>query len=173
MRAIMIQTKKKPSDKGKAYQPSKPAHRPPKFTNGHAADHGYNTENHSFSSAGPADAYRARESPQGIPDFFAPIPQSQQSDGDFERLERQALRRRKVEALESLAHTAALFLAEFMAHTKQKPLAPSLAGLGEPGGAVPAEPPQNHGVNYATAAAGVAVRTERFAFILSIFLFFQ
>ncbi|KUI67458.1 hypothetical protein VM1G_11496 [Cytospora mali] len=56
-------------------------------------------------------------------------------------MERQALRRRKVEALESLAHTAALFLAEFMDFKKTS----SSTANGTGGGGA-----------YAAAAAGIA-----------------
>lgn len=72
----------------------------------------------------------------------------------FEKLERQALRRRKVEALESLAHTAALFLGEFMNYNKgrQQPAAttsPALeSGQNQTGPGV--------GAAYAAAAAGIA-----------------
>ncbi|ROW17084.1 hypothetical protein VPNG_01059 [Cytospora leucostoma] len=76
----------------------------------------------------------------------------------FERMERQALRRRKVEALESLAHTAALLLAEFMDfnrkgsppdHHHQTPPPPAEAGSATPSGT-------GGGSAYAAAAAGVA-----------------
>lgn len=88
--------------------------------------------------------------------FHAPSQQHahHQDAGDFERLERQALRRRKVEALESLAHTAALFLAEFMTHNnKNKASSRSSAGPGESGGSATAGGAQNHGMDYAAAAA--------------------
>ncbi|KAG8160151.1 hypothetical protein KVR01_009687 [Diaporthe batatas] len=66
----------------------------------------------------------------------------------FQKMERQALRRRKVEALESLAHTAALFLAEFIDYKKGRQ-EPSRQGLeqhqSEPG----------TGVAYAAAAASL------------------
>ncbi|KAK7746864.1 hypothetical protein SLS53_002052 [Cytospora paraplurivora] len=77
----------------------------------------------------------------------------------FERLERQALRRRKVEALESLAHTAALLLAEFMDfrkgsapnHHQTPPAEAESATPNETGG----------GAAYAAAAAGVAATLFR------------
>lgn len=98
--------------------------------------------------------------------FFAPPPQQNGGDSDYDRRETQALRRRKVEALESISHTAALFLAEFMTFTKQqRQNSASVSGgggegngygggqnMGEGGASA-----QNHGVNYAAAAAGMAV----------------
>lgn len=87
--------------------------------------------------------------------------QRQQSEtqeaADLERLERQALRRRKVEALESLSHTAALFLAEFMTFTKRQnssTLSAEDANCEHGGGRAPAP---NDGMEYAAAAAGMAV----------------
>ncbi|ROW04294.1 hypothetical protein VSDG_01110 [Cytospora chrysosperma] len=78
----------------------------------------------------------------------------------FERLERQALRRRKVEALESLAHTAALFLAEFMDFRKAQAAAPTSApnGTGEPPPPSPEPERMDPGAGsaYAAAAAGMA-----------------
>ncbi|ROV97672.1 hypothetical protein VMCG_07357 [Cytospora schulzeri] len=91
-----------------------------------------------------------------------PPPPPHQSAHDpetFERMERQALRRRKVEALESLAHTAALFLAEFMDFRKGQ-AAPSSTSNGT-GGPPPQPqlPPRvdpGAGSAYAAAAAGMA-----------------
>lgn len=81
---------------------------------------------------------------------------------DFEKMERQALRRRKVEALESLAHTAALFLAEFMDFKKgrQAPQAP--ASSPPPGPQQQRQPDPGAGEAYAAAAAaGVAASLFR------------
>lgn len=97
----------------------------------------------------------AAPSPAGYPDqqshTAGPSPfyttQHQYLDADYERLERQALCRRKVEALESLAHTAALFLAEYMTVNKKKQ-APAPAAE---------ETRQDQGVSYAAAAAGMIV----------------
>lgn len=125
--------------------------------------------------------------------FSSPTPQNhqqqlqrQQSDAaDLERLERQALRRRKVEALESLSHTAALFLAEFMTFTKRQNASSTSSsgagangkqgsgGDGDGGGLAPVP---NHGMEYAAAAAGMAVRINslcpppprRFSFYISM-----
>lgn len=88
-------------------------------------------------------------------------PQSVHDPETFERLERQALRRRKVEALESLAHTAALFLAEFMDFRKAQAAAaaPSPSSTTNETGAPPPPPPRmdpGAGSAYAAAAAGMA-----------------
>lgn len=66
----------------------------------------------------------------------------------FQKMERQALRRRKVEALESLAHTAALFLAEFIDYKKGRQ-EPSQHGLGQH------HPEPSTGAAYAAAAASL------------------
>lgn len=68
-------------------------------------------------------------------------------DADLDKLERLALRRRKVEAIESLAHTAALFLAEYVSRNNREP-----ERINPAGGAG-----RNDGVDYAAAAAGMAV----------------
>ncbi|POS77809.1 hypothetical protein DHEL01_v203784 [Diaporthe helianthi] len=71
------------------------------------------------------------------------------TSASFQRMERQSLRRRKVEALESLAHTAALFLAEFIDFKigRQEPLA---------SGSPPTAPErQSAGAAYAAAAASL------------------
>lgn len=97
--------------------------------------------------AGPLQADHGRETPN--------------LDSDaFEKMERLALQRRKVEALESLAHTAALFLAEFMDFRKGRQDPPSTTS--------PPRGPQQHqadpgaGEAYAAAAAeGVAASLFR------------
>lgn len=66
----------------------------------------------------------------------------------FQKMERQALRRRKVEALESLAHTAALFLEEFIGYKKGQH-EPSRQGLEQ------YRPEPNTGAAYAAAAASL------------------
>ncbi|KAG6360314.1 hypothetical protein INS49_011371 [Diaporthe citri] len=78
----------------------------------------------------------------------------------FLKKERQALRRRKVEALESLAHTAALFLAEFMDFRQGRQDPPATTS--------PPPEPQQHqddpgaGEAYAAAAAaGIAASLFR------------
>lgn len=93
-----------------------------------------------------------------------------QEAADLERLERLALRRRKVEALESISHTAALFLAEFMTFAKRQGSSSSSAGGAnheqDSGGGQSANvgniPGQNSGMVYAAAAAGMAVRPRHF-----------
>lgn len=83
---------------------------------------------------------------------------------EFERLERQALRRRRVEALESLAHTAALFLAEYMTANKTRQQAPvpstpwEVAAAAGPGGESEGRRRHDHGVDYAAAAAGMTAQ---------------
>lgn len=76
----------------------------------------------------------------------------------FEMMERQALRRRKVEALESLAHTTALFLAEFMDFKKAQQAAAASSPLTFSVTAGPPPPQANPsaGSAYAAAAAGMA-----------------
>lgn len=80
----------------------------------------------------------------------------------FEKMERQALRRRKVEALESLAHTAALFLAEFMDFKKgrQEPQA-TTSSPPPPGPRQHQSDPGAGEVYAAAAAAGVAASLFR------------
>lgn len=156
---------KKPGDKLPGVSSARPQSSAPRATasttNGRA-----DSKRKNHSSAGPADPYHDQQQYIQAADadpssFYAPPQQQQhhQDAGDFERLERQALRRRKVEALESLAHTAALFLAEFMTHNNnKKESSRSSPGPGEPSGsAAPAGAAQNHGVDYAAAAAGMAV----------------
>lgn len=162
-------TKKTPSIKP---HPSYSKRRPPSTSSPWAA-----TPTQSFSGGAGARQQQQQEHhyTQADPaNFFAPPPpppphQHHQDGGaDLERLERQALRRRKVEALESISHTAALFLAEFMTFANRQISSASSEGaiIGEPdergekyssaGGSVPA---QNCGMDYAAAAAEMAVRT--------------
>ncbi|KAJ0125159.1 hypothetical protein J7T55_006503 [Diaporthe amygdali] len=77
-----------------------------------------------------------------------------QNSDAFERMERQALRRRKVEALESLAHTAALFLAEFLDFRKAQQV--PAATRSPPAGSEQHQVGPGAGVAYAAAAAGMA-----------------
>lgn len=96
---------------------------------------------------GPLQADQGRETP------------NMDSDA-FEKMERQALRRRKVEALESLAHTAALFLAEFMDFRKGRQNPP--ATTSQPPGPRQHQAEPGAGEAYAAAAAaGVAASLFR------------
>lgn len=96
---------------------------------------------------GPLQADQGRETPN--------------LDSDaFDKMERQALRRRKVEALESLAHTAALFLAEFMDFRKGRQNTP--ATTSPPPGPHQHQAEPGAGEAYAAAAAaGVAASLFR------------
>lgn len=97
---------------------------------------------------GPLQADHGRETPD--------------LDSDaFEKMERKALRQRKVEALESLAHTAALFLAEFMDFKKGRPEPPAPASPPPPPGPEDHQAGQRAGAAYAEAAAGVAASLFR------------
>lgn len=90
-----------------------------------------------------------------------PPPQTVHDPAAFERLETQALRRRKVEALESLAHTTALLLAEFMDFRKgQAAAAPSSSTPNGTGGPLPHVGP-GAGAAYAAAAVGMAANLIR------------
>lgn len=71
----------------------------------------------------------------------------------FQKMERQALRRRKVEALESLSHTAALFLAEFIDFKKGRQEPP--ANASPPPGLERHQAEQSAGAAYAAAAASL------------------
>lgn len=116
------------------------------------------TAQHGNRMKQPADPGPAPFSSLPQAGNHAPAPPPPVHDPEtFERLERQALRRRKVEALESLAHTAALFLAEFMDFRKAQAAAPSSAPSGT-GGPPPPPPRMDPGAGsaYAAAAAGMA-----------------
>lgn len=89
--------------------------------------------------------------------YAPPPPQTLHDPATFERLERQALRTRKVEALESLAHTAALMLAEFMDFRQSQ--AAAAASSSTTTNATDGPSPQvdpGEGSAYAAAAAGMA-----------------
>lgn len=149
-----LHPEKKRKSNSLARASSTPKHRSEPTTNGAGSSY-----NRSFSPAVPAapspagyqDDHQQQEQPQ-----FYTTQQPQYLDADFERLERQALRRRKVEALESLAHTAALFLAEYMTANKKNQTPPAGAG------SRPAEDKRrDQGANYAAAAAGMIVSFVR------------
>ncbi|KAF3766210.1 hypothetical protein M406DRAFT_68572 [Cryphonectria parasitica EP155] len=124
------------------------------------------TTKRSFPSAGPTDrSHVAQSQQQGASTTMssAQPPHHRQEDagGDhhLEKLERQALRRRKVEALESLAHTAALFLAEFMTYTKREVSRPSATAEPAGGGqenSVSSGGSQGRGTDHAASAAAMA-----------------
>ncbi|KAL2282042.1 hypothetical protein FJTKL_11117 [Diaporthe vaccinii] len=111
-------------------------------------------------SNGPQRVNRDPERPTG------PLQAEQRRDTPnldsdaFEKMETQALRRRKVEALESLAHTAALFLAEFMDFRKGRQNPP--ATTSPPSGPRQHQAEPGAGEAYAAAAAaGVAASLFR------------
>ncbi|KAL1877053.1 hypothetical protein Daus18300_002663 [Diaporthe australafricana] len=88
----------------------------------HRRQSGDRNRNAQFTSENRSSGFQSANTdpavlPTPLQTDCVPKPPEHNTDA-FEKLERQALRRRKVEALESLAHTAALFLAEFMNYNK-------------------------------------------------------
>lgn len=170
-----------------------PQHRAKPATGGRASSHdtpatdyayhhnsNKNSNSRSFSSAGqpyqqcqdgaaadPGLSHHAQQQQQQLPEQHDYQEQQHHSQDpvEFERLERQALRRRRVEALESLAHTAALFLAEYMTANKTRQQAPAPSAPSEAAAAVAAGiggesegRRHDHGVDYAAAAAGITAQ---------------
>lgn len=135
---------------------------PPRHTigtdNGHRLHHENNrsTTEHRGQFPRPAGSDPASFFTLPQVNHAPPPPQPVHDPAVFERLETQALRRRKVEALESLAHTAALFLAEFMDFRKGQAAAASSSSTSNGmGGPLPHVDP-GAGSAYAAAAAGMA-----------------
>ncbi|KAJ4424504.1 hypothetical protein N0V82_000828 [Gnomoniopsis sp. IMI 355080] len=158
--------------------------RPQQLTNGSSSWPASNAPpSFSYANTGPSQHHHQQYAQAVSANSTAPSSphhHHQQDTAEFERLERLALRRRKVEALESISHTAALFLAEFMAFAKwQQGSSPSstaasaaggggrgangddddgrgLSSSGHSIGIGRSAAAQDHGMVYAAAAAGMA-----------------